>query len=172
MRQRMKIVFALLMAVVAGNTVAQSQLSTNQLTIIGKVKNEKVLTLDEIRKFPSSLLSDVNTSCSPRKTENSKSLRVVLLKNILDSVKFSYESSKTLGQFYFLFVSSDNYKTVFSFNEIYNTETGNQLYIVTEMDGKKMEELENRILLLSTGDIKGGARNMKGLSRIEVRQAE
>lgn len=168
----MKILFTLLAVLLADNIVAQKQLVTNQLTITGKVKNEKSYSLDEIAKFPSSYLNDVNTSCSPRKTEKAKSVKVVLMKNILDSVKFSYESSKSLGQFYFLFVSSDNYKTVFSFNEIYNTPTGNQLYLVTELDGVKMEDMENRILMLSTGDIKGGSRNMKGLSRIEVRSAE
>lgn len=97
---------------------------------------------------------------------------MVLLKNILDSVAFQYEKSRMLNYYYFLFVASYGYKIVFSFNEIYNTETGNNLYIVTEMDGKKIQEMDNRILLLTTKDIKGGPRNMKSLSKIVVCSAE
>ncbi len=117
-------------------------------------------------------MNDINTSCSPRKEEKSKSLKVVLLKNILDSIAFQYERPSMLNQYYFLFVASDDYKIVFSFNEIYNTEIGNNLYIVTEMDGKKIQDMDNRILLLTTKDIKGGARNIKSLSKIVVCSVE
>ncbi|MFM2359046.1 MAG: hypothetical protein RLY16_1039, partial [Bacteroidota bacterium] len=63
-------------------------------------------------------------------------------------------------------------KIVFSYNEIFNTEVGNNLYLVTEMDGVKIEAMDSRILLLSTKDIKGGSRNVKGLSKVVVANAE
>jgi hypothetical protein len=169
----MKAIILIFMVLFFQTASAQNRpIPTDKLIISGLVKSEKTFSIDEIAKLPFAFLNDVNTSCSPRKAERAKSVKVVRLKNMLDSVKFSYESSRSLGQFYFLFVSSDNYKTVFSFNEIYNTETGNQLYIVTEIDGVSLKDMENRILMLSVGDIKGGSRNMKGLSRIEVRLAE
>jgi hypothetical protein len=169
----MQKLFFVLTILLVGNTLAQTkQLASDQLIIGGKVKQERKFSLDDISKYPSIQLNDVNTSCSPRKTEKAKSVKAVLLKNLLDSVKFSYDNSRSLGQFYFLFISSDDYRTVFSFNEIYNTETGNQLWIVTEIDGIPLKDMENRILMLSAADIKGGSRNMKGLSRIEVRSAE
>ena len=117
-------------------------------------------------------MNNINTSCTPRKEEKTKSVKAVLLKNILDSVAFQYDKPRMLNIYYFLFVASDGYKIVFSFNEIYNTETGNNLYIVTEMDGKKIQDMDSRILLLTTKDIKGGARNMKSLSKIVVCSAE
>jgi len=128
--------------------------------------------LADLQLYPTIKLNDINTSCSPRKEEKAKSVKVVLLKNILDSVVFQYKRPRMLNQYYFLFVASDDYKIVFSFNEIYNTEIGNNLYIVIEMDGKKIQEMDNRILLLSTKDIKGGARNIKSLSKIVVCSAE
>ncbi len=148
------------------------ELSTNSFIITGKVKNEKTYTLEELQKFPSTELQDINTSCNPKAVEKTKSIKVILLKTLLDSVKYDYEKSKNLGFYYFLFVSSDGYKIVFSFNEIYNTEVGNNLYIVTEMDNIKLEQLDSRIMLLSTKDIKGGSRNVKGLSKIVVCKAE
>jgi hypothetical protein len=87
-------------------------------------------------------------------------------------VEYDYQKSRNLNQFYFLFVAEDGYKIVFSFNEIYNTEIGNNLFIVTEKDGNMMEDMNNRILLLSTKDLKGGSRNMKWLSKIIVCKAE
>jgi hypothetical protein len=83
-------------------------------------------------------------------------------------VAFEYEYSRLLGQYYFLFEASDGYKIVFSFNEVYNTEIGNNLYIVTEIDGKDASETTNKVLLLSTKDIKGGSRNVRWLSKILV----
>ncbi len=170
---KMKKSYILFLVLIIINFPIQAQIeASNEFKITGKVKIEKTITLSDLQKYPTTELSNINTSCSPRKEVKTKSVKVVLLKNILDSVAFQYEKSSMLGQYYFLFVASDGYKIVFSFNEIYNTETGNNLYIVTEMDGKKIEEMENRILLLTTKDIKGGSRNIKSLSKIVVCSAE
>lgn len=155
------------------STYAQDQpLATNSFVVTGKVKNETTISITDIRKYPATELTDINTSCSPKKEEKSRQVKVVLLKTLLDSVKFDYDKPKSLGQFYFLFISSDGYKLVFSFNEIYNTEVGNNLYIVTEIDNKKIEEMDGRIMMLSTKDIKGGSRNLKGLAKIIVCKAD
>lgn len=146
--------------------------TTNEFRITGKVKNEKTISLNDLIHYKTIELKDVNVSCSPKKEDKVKSAKAVLLRDILDSVAFDYEKSWLLNEFYFLFVAADGYKVVFSFNEIYNTEIGNNLYVVTEMEGKKMSEMENRILVLTTKDIKAGPRNMKWLSEIVVRRAE
>ena len=145
---------------------------TKEFKITGKVKKEKIITLADLKKYPMIELNDINTSCSPRKEDKAKSVKVVLLKNILDSVAFQYDKPRMLNQYYFLFVASDGYSMVFSFNEIYNTEIGNNLYIVTEMEGKDLKEMDRRILILTTKDIKSGTRNMKWLSKIVVCSAE
>lgn len=145
---------------------------TNEFIITGKVKNERTITISDLQHFPAIVINDINTSCTPKKEEKTKTVKAVLLKNVLDSVQFDYKEKRMLGQYYFLFVSADGYKIVFSFNEIYNTEIGNNLYVVTELDEKKIEELDSRILVLSTKDIRGGSRNIKGLSKIVVCKAE
>ena len=142
--------------------------STKEFKITGKVKTEKTITLSELKKYKNVELQDINVSCTPRKEDKAKMVKGVLVKNILDSVAFDYEYSRLLGQYYFLFAASDGYKIVFSFNEVYNTEIGNNLYIVTEIDGKEATETTNKILLLSTKDIKGGSRNVRWLSKIVV----
>jgi len=89
--------------------------TTGQFIITGKVKNEKIITISDIQKYPTVALKDVNVSCSPKMENRIKEIKAVLLKNILDSVSFAYEKSRMLNQYYFLFVAADGYKMVFSF---------------------------------------------------------
>ena len=151
---------------------AQEIQPTQNLLVTGKVKLEKTFSINQIKALRTIDLGEVNTSCSSKKRENAKGVKAVLLKDVLDSVRFQYDSPRLLNQFYFRFEASDGYTVVYSFNEIYNTETGNHLFIVVEKDGKPMEEIENRILLLTTSDLKSGTRNIKNLARIVVCKAE
>lgn len=146
--------------------------STSEFIITGKVKAERKIGLQDLLQLPSVELNDVNTSCSPRKETKVKKAKAVLIKNVLDSVVFDYDKSHSLGSYYFLFVAADGYKVVYSFNEIYNTEIGNHTYIITAIDDKPLQEIDNRILMITTTDIKGGSRNLKYLSKIVVCKAE
>lgn len=163
---------ALLFALISNPGWAQPFSPTDVLLVTGKVKSEKSFSLSDIKKLKTISLGDVNTSCSPKKKEEAKSVKVILLKELLDSVRFQYESPKMLNRYYFRFEGSDGYTVVYSFNEIFNTETGNHLFLVTEMNGQDVSQMENRILLLTTSDLKSGTRNIKGLARIVVCQAE
>jgi hypothetical protein len=167
----LRIIFLILISSQIFGQISTSS-PTSSFTVKGKVKKEKSITLEDLKKYPNQILNNVNTSCSPKNEERSNNVKVVLLKSVLDSVEYDYQKSRNLNQFYFLFVAEDGYKIVFSFNEIYNTEIGNNLFIVTEKDGNMMEDMNNRILLLSTKDLKGGSRNMKWLSKIIVCKAE
>jgi hypothetical protein len=169
----MKNIIFLLLILSVGKIYAQDTISpTNVIRITGKVKQEKSITIDDLKKFKTKELKNVNISCSPKKEERAESVSVVLLKEVLDSVRYEYNSKKELNEFYFLFRAADGYRIVFSFNEIYNTETGNQLYVVTKINGSDISSIENRMLVLSGGDLKPGSRNMKWLESIEVRKAE
>lgn len=165
-----KVLFFFLFLLFSTTIFAQttSDASTKEFKITGKVKAEKTITLSDLKNYKGIELQDINVSCSPRKEDKAKAVKAVLVKSILDSVAFDYEYSRLLGQYYFLFVASDGYKIVFSFNEVYNTEIGNNLYIVTEIDGKDASESTNKVLLLSTKDIKSGSRNVRWLSKIVV----
>ncbi len=150
----------------------QNIVATDHFAIIGKVKKELLVTLTDLRSYRQTELKNVNTSCSPKKEEKTELAKGVLIKDILDSVAFAYNSPKELNEFYFVFVASDGYRLVYSFNEIYNTETGKNLFIAVSMDGKDISEMGNRILVLTLSDIKSGKRNMKGLKEIIVCKAE
>ena len=149
-----------------------AQEHTTTFEITGKVKSEKTISIADLDKFKIVELKDVNISCSPKKEDKAGIVKAVLLKDLLDTVTYDYQSRKELNEFYFVFEASDGYRILFSFNEIYNTQTGNNLFVVTELDGKKAGDMENGILILTTKDIKQGSRNMKWLKKIIVNKAE
>lgn len=142
--------------------------STNVLLVTGKVRAEKKFLMSSIMQMPSVELRDVNVSCSPRKEDKVPLVKAVPIRQLLDSVQFDYERAHDLGRYYFIFEAADGYKIVFSFNELYNTDIGNAVYIVTELDGKKVIETGKQIMLLCTKDIKSGSRNLKWLTAIKI----
>jgi len=169
----MRKIFIVILLFITQQIFAQKDIEpTDVFTITGKVKNDKTIALHDLKNYKIVTLNNINTSCSAKQKEEAKEVKAVLLKDILDSVAFQYESPRALNEFYFKFVASDGYTIVYSFNEIYNTQTGNNMYIVTQKDGKDIRDMDTRILLLTTSDIKTGKRNIKGLANIVVCKAE
>ena len=83
-------------------------------------------------------------------------------------MKIKAKSPKVLSEFYFKCIASDGYTVVYSWNELYNTETGNNSFLIAEKDGKKINEIDGSILMLCNTDFKTGRRYVKRLSKIEI----
>ena len=153
----------------AQRTVTPSEV----LKIEGKIKAEKTFSITELDTFPKIAIADQTLYNHKGEVKSTvKNMKGVLLKTVLASIQFDYDKPKELNEFYFFFVATDGYKVVFSWNEIYNTEAGNNFYIVTEMDGKKIKDMEQRILFISTADLKSGRRYIKALEKIQVKRVE
>ncbi|HEV8272120.1 MAG TPA: hypothetical protein VGQ04_12505 [Chitinophagaceae bacterium] len=70
----------------------------------------------------------------------------------MSKVEIDSETPKLLSEYYFVCIASDNYKVIFSWNEIFNNDTGKSVYIIIAQDGKPATALDNRIALLSPND--------------------
>ena len=99
-------------------------------------------------------------------------MKAVLLKDILDKVELDSETPKVLSEYFLVCIASDNYKSVFSWNEIFNSPTGNSVYIITSVDGNPASTLDSRIALVSPKDQMTGRRYVKGLQKIVVERAK
>lgn len=144
---------------------------TELFKVQGKIKTLKAYTLGEIDAFPKIIINDqVIYNHNGEIKDTLTGMKGVLLKTILSEIDYVYEKPKTLNEFYFVFIASDDYKVVFSWNELFNTEIGNNLYLITEMDGKKLKDINQRIICISTADLKVGRRYIRALDRIEVKQ--
>lgn len=153
----------------AQRTVTPSEV----LKIEGKIKTEKTFSITELDTFPKVAIANQTLYNHNGEVKSTiKKMKGVLLKTVLASIQFDYDKPRELNEFYFVFVATDGYKVVFSWNEIYNTEAGNNFYIVTEMEGKKLKDMEQRILFISTGDLKSGRRYIKALEKIQVKRVD
>ena len=92
----------------------------------------------------------------------------ILLKDILSKGEIEEEAPKLLSEFYFVCIASDNYKVVFSWNELFNNDLGKAIYVITESDGKGIALLEDRIAIISPGDYTTGRRYVQCLQKISI----
>lgn len=153
-------------------TAQRKIIPTDTLIIQGDIKENLIFTWRDIDTSKVKYIGDLTLTNQHGEAKNTiKNLKGVLLKPLIDSLKFNIEKPKELNEFYFIFEASDKYKVVFSWNEIFNSPTGNQLYWITEINGKPITELNERILIVSTADLSIGRRYIKGLSKITVRRA-
>ena len=81
------------------------------------------------------------------------------------------DKPKEYSELVIILIASDGYRNVYSWNELFNTDIGSHVYIVTEMDGKPIDQMPDRILVLSLADLNSGRRHLKGLAKIEVKKA-
>ena len=167
----MKYLLIFILATVCSITYAQHEVSrTKEFIINGAVKNELLVSIGDLEKYSQSDLGDI--SLKSRKGEVKDTMRHVkgvLVRSILDKVKIVVDKPKEYGEYYFVFTASDDYKNIYSWSEIFNTDVGSRLYIITEKNGKSLDQMEDRILVYSMADVNPGLRHLKGLARIEVK---
>ena len=131
------------------------------------------VALADLSSYKTNLIdSIVITNHLGEKRSTLKKVKVVLLKDILDKVEIDAENHKVLSEYYFVCIASDNYKAVFSWNELFNSEVGKSVYIITGQDGQWAYLLDNRIALVSPKDQMTGRRYVKGLQRIVVERVK
>lgn len=146
---------------------------TDAFRVVGKVKKESRFTLSQLDSFTQTELEDqIIYNHKGEAKDTIRNLRGVLLTTVLANTAFVYDKPKELSEFYLVCVAADGYKVVFSWNELYNTDIGKSVYLLTQIDGKPLKDLEQRIVLLCVADFKSGRRYVKSLDRIEVKRVE
>jgi hypothetical protein len=169
-----RISFTAFLFLIVISSVAQEQVkATTSITISGRIKSPKIFTTVAIEQYKVYNIGDVVITNHKGETKGTaKELSGVLLKDILKSIELDAESPKVFSEYYFTCVASDGYKVVFSWNELFNTASGNTVYIVTSKDHKPMDVLDESILMISSADVHTGRRYVKNLQSIIVRRAE
>ena len=146
---------------------------TDSLHITGQVKTPIHFSINDLDLFPKTNLPDqLIYNQKGEKKDTLTQLQGVPLKTILEKAEFIVDKPKELNEFYFIFIASDGYKVVFSWNEIFNTVIGDQCYVITSLEGKIMKDIPDHILFISTGDLKTGRRVVRGLEKIKVKSVE
>ena len=167
----MRLILFLVLAATVFSVSAQKENipTTENFSIEGKVKKGLTVSLADLSSYKSySVDSIVITNHLGERRSSMKKVKGVLLKDILDKVDIDAENHKALSEYYFICIASDDYKVVFSWNEIFNSDVGKSVYIITGQDGNWAYVLDNRIALVSSKDHMTGRRYVKGLQKIVI----
>src|SRR5664279_440140 len=90
-----------------------------------------------------------------------KNINGVLLKDILSVIPFNNENPKVLSEYYIECEATDGYKVFFFWNEIFNSETGKHVMIITNKNGTNAGQPDDRIALITPTDQATGRRYVK-----------
>ncbi len=164
----------ILLIFLSASAFAQEVLKrTNSFSISGKVNKTVVITMDSLKQYPLKEMGDfkITNHLGAFKHED-EHLKGVLMKDVLSHTVFAVSNPKLLSQLYFVCFGADGYKVVYSWNELYNTPVGEQVFILMEKNGKKAEQLPENIQMASMLDFKTGRRYLHNLSKIVVGQVQ
>lgn len=164
-------IFLYVLILLGGNALCQE--SSKSIQISGDIADTITYNLLDLNGFESRSIPDLiitNHAGEPRGT--AVDLKGFPVKVLFEKVKFNSSSPKELSEFYLIFEALDGYKVVFSWNELFNNSIGDEVFIITSMAEKDLNEMEGGILLISHSDIRTGRRHVKNLSKIIVKRIE
>lgn len=166
----MKAIFTLLLLASFFQVFGQKNIpSTDFFTIAGTVKKEQVIALKDLKALKAQKIKDVPiVNHKGEKHGKAQKLRGVKLLDVLKNIEIDEASPKKLSEYYLVFEASDGYSVVYSWNELFNSPTGQNTFIVTQKEGVALEDMPDRILVITPTDLSTGRRYLKGLSKIRV----
>lgn len=94
--------------------------------------------------------------------------RGVLLTDIINTCDVITKEHNDTKKMYIVVSSEDGYRTVFSWQELFNTEVGEGVIIIFEREGHKLYEEHGTLDLFSAKDFLSGPRYVRALSTITL----
>jgi hypothetical protein len=146
---------------------------THQFTIKGLVTKESVITMDSLNSYPLKEIGDIKVTDHTGAFKHADAkLKGILLKDILNHSTWAITGGPHFfSSLYFSCIGSDGYVVVYSWNELFNTPVGDNVYIIMEKNGVKAADMKESIQMASMSDYKTGRRYLHNLDRIVVSQA-
>lgn len=148
-----------------------SRLVTHRLTIGGRVRQGLDLSIEALKAFPVQAPPEI-----PIIGRNGQTLRTLKnytgcrLTDLLDKSELLAADHNDLKKTVVIATASDDYKAVFSWNELYNTAVGPGVLVLYGRDGQVLADDEGRIALISTMDLHTGPRHVRWLKDVQVQK--
>jgi hypothetical protein len=172
----MRIIFIFLLLSASLFSVAQKDekiISSDTITIKGAVKNEIKISTSDLKLLPDTTLGSIDiVDHKGEFRKRFESVKGISLKKLLERAEFTTGRIKDLFAVYFVFKAADGYTIVYSWNELFNSEAGKNIFIVTQHDGVNIDAMPDRPMLLIMQDSKSGRPGIKELCSIQVLQAQ
>lgn len=123
----------------------------------------------ELAALPQTELVEARSVGSGARAEKAEvRWRGVLLRDVLDAAGIQDLDRYALRHSGVVARATDNYAALFSWGELYNAGGGDNVLVITAMNGKPLPASEGPYALRSLGDTRSGPRHVKWLSRVEV----
>jgi len=143
------------------------------LTLSGDGTPRQPVTLDvaALRALPSVTVWDVSITGHAgmvmRKLDSVTGVRLTTLLEQVRAMPTEPENAKKLA---LLATAGDDYRAVFSWQELFNSKNGDGVIVAYEINAKPIGIDEGPIALFSLNDTRTGPRHVRWLKRIEIRQ--
>lgn len=171
MKELVLVLSALLLAFFSNQKVEAQ--TAHYFRILGAVENETILNMDSLASFKNQKIDSVIIfDHTGQRRSTLQNLKVVPLREALNSAVIKVENSKLLSEFYFVCEATDGYKVVFSWNEVFNNPLGDSIFIIIQRNRKSNNERDEGFEMLSPTDNITGRRYLKKLKSITVRRAD
>ncbi|MFT4089807.1 MAG: molybdopterin-dependent oxidoreductase [Asticcacaulis sp.] len=152
-----------------GPTGETKKYVSRAITVSGAVKNTLTLSVTDLKKLPVVTVNDIPiTNHHGVTVRRLKNVKGVKLKDILNKAVLIAPDHNDLKKTVVVATASDDYKVVFSYQEIANSPLGDSIIVFYEVDGKPLGADSGLIGLVSAKDIRTGPRHVKWLKDISV----
>jgi hypothetical protein len=147
----------------------QAQQTSQSFTVSGEVLKEETIDIVKLNTFKKQHLDSLRIYSHDMQPKGlMKNINGVLLRDILSAIPLNNENPKVLSQYFIECEATDGYIVLFSWNEIFNSEAGNHVMIITDKNGTELSNLDDHIALISPTDRATGRRYVKWLNKIII----
>lgn len=135
----------------------------------GLVENPQLLRVSDLQQMKTETRTNVKiVSLSGEVKREIGELKGVLLREVLEKAKIKIASPKERGKLCIVVKATDGYTVLFTYNDIFNNPTGDNVLLVFEEDKKALDK-DGAVVLITTNDKVTGPRHVKWVQSIEVK---
>lgn len=137
------------------------------LAISGLVQKPITIKVDALRAYPTDQLVELQIKNRDGSFSKVKGVRV---RALLENAAIISSNHNTVKKLVIIACATDNYRVVFSWSELFNTNVGDDVLVIFERNGSALDKGEGALALISGKDLGPGPRHVKWLQSLEVRQ--
>ncbi len=147
--------------------------STQSLRIIGRVVRPLPIPYATLLAMDSVETGSLPMICGSGEPKGAiGTCRGVLLAELINQAEVVITEHNDTKKMYVVAASDDGYKTVFSWQEIFNSPNGEGILVLLEKDGRPLYQGGGEVDLISACDYLTGPRYVRQLKTIEIIMVE
>lgn len=137
--------------------------------VTGKVESDRSFSISELIKMDIIQTDERAHACGSGDPKGRiEPCRGILLSDIINATEVDIADHNDTKKMYVVVSADDGYRTLFSWQELFNTEGGEGVMIILERGDTNLFEQHGRVDLFSSRDFLTGPRYVKNVKKIEV----